>query len=113
MKTILALGAGVVLALAPSGTAFAAVAEPHSTGQGLAHGNCAHSSAGGRHAPLPGSVGKGNGGHVQRGKPVPCVTAVTPPAEGDTTGTGATSTDKTVIVVDGGGVIADEDATIG
>ena len=106
MKSILALGAGVVLALAPGGAAFADVA-PHSTGQGKAYGNCQHSSAGGDHAPLPNSAGKGNGGHVVRGEPVPCVVAQAPAApasgtSGDATGVG-----------DDASYVAEEDATVG
>ena len=72
MKSIVALGAGVVLALAPTGTAFADT-QPYGTGKGKAYGNCKHSSAGGKHDPLAGGAGKGNGGHVVGGKFVPCV----------------------------------------
>ncbi len=67
MKSIIALGVGLVVALAPAGTAFAAPAVEFGTGAGKAYGNCGHSSATGTHAPLDGGAGKGNGGHVRRG----------------------------------------------
>ena len=73
-KAIFALSAGVALALAPAGTAFADVA-PHATGKGKAkaYGNCQYSSATGDRTRLPDGAGKGNGGHVIGGKPVACV----------------------------------------
>ena len=83
MKSIIALGVGLVVALAPGGTAFAAPAEPHGTGKGKAYGNCQHSSAGGDHDPLPSTrTGNGNGGHVVRGdRPtLPCKVVEAPPA---------------------------------
>ena len=64
MKSIIALGVGLVVALAPGGTAFAAVAD-NATGKGNAYGNCGHSSANGVNDPrLDGGAGNGNGGHV-------------------------------------------------
>ena len=58
MKKMVAVGFGLILALAPAGTALAG-----ETGNGHAYGNCQNSSAGGVHAPLAGSAGNGNGGH--------------------------------------------------
>ena len=58
MRKIMAVTAGIVLALGPTGTAFAG-----ETGQGKAWGNCQNSSAGGELDPLLDSAhGKGNGG---------------------------------------------------
>ncbi len=73
MKSIIALGVGLVVALAPGGTAFAETT-PHAVGEkAKAYGNCQHSSAGGTHKPLDGSAGNGNGGHVKGGgKPQYC-----------------------------------------
>ena len=64
MKSIIALGVGLVVALAPGGTAFAAEVEPHGTGKGKAYGNCGYSSATGDTERLtdPAMAGKGNGG---------------------------------------------------
>ena len=62
MKKVLALTAGVLVALVPSGTAFAGELAPV---PGKAYGNCKHSSAGGNpHTALLPEVGsgKGNGG---------------------------------------------------
>ncbi len=74
MKSIIALGVGLVVALAPAGTAFAAPAELQGTGKGKAYGNCQHSSATGVHDPLDGGAGNGNGGHVEAAKAgEPCV----------------------------------------
>ena len=85
MKSLIALGVGLVVALAP-GTAFAAPAD-FGTGNGNAYGNCRHSSATGNHAPSPGSAGNGNGGHVVQGvKPsVPCAVPRRDPATPTTT----------------------------
>ena len=77
MKSLTALGVGLVVALAP-GTAFAAPAE-FGTGVGNAYGNCQHSSATGNHDPLPSTrSGNGNGGHVLQGKKpeAPCAVTV-------------------------------------
>ncbi len=83
---IAAVVVGVVLALAPAGTAFAG-----DTGNGKAWGNCRNSSAGGVLAPVMDSPhGRGNGGlqEVAKGGAA-CqaveVTPVTPPTydEGD------------------------------
>ena len=73
MKKVLALTAGVLVALAPTGTAFAAES---TTVPGKAYGNCKHSSAGGDHDPLLPEVGhgNGNGGLVQLGKAGGCAT---------------------------------------
>ena len=87
MKSIIALGVGLVVALAPSGTAFAAPAE-FGTGKGNAYGNCKHSSATGNHAPLAGGAGNGNGGHVVAAKAgEPCVPVPPPPAPPADSGT--------------------------
>ena len=63
MKKVLALTAGVLVALAPTGTAFAADSVPV---PGKAYGNCKHSSSGGN--PHTGLLrpdyNKGNGGLV-------------------------------------------------
>jgi len=58
MKKIVTVTVGLVLALAPAGTALAG-----DTGNGNAYGNCMNSSAGGVHDPLAGGAGNGNGGH--------------------------------------------------
>lgn len=58
MKKIVTVTVGLVLALAPAGTALAG-----DTGNGNAYGNCMNSSAGGVHDPLDGGAGNGNGGH--------------------------------------------------
>ena len=79
MKKTLVLAAGLVLALAPAGAALAG-----GTGNGNAHGNCQNSSAGGVHAPLPGSAGNGNGGH-SKGE----VCALTAPGVPTVPGTGS------------------------
>ncbi len=93
MKSIIVLGGGLVVALAPGGTAFADPAKPFGTGEGRAYGNCQHSSTGGTHDPLPSTrKGNGNGGHVVKGdKPTaPCLPAssgaVEKPLEGLTDG---------------------------
>ena len=65
MKRVLALTAGVLVALVPTGSAFAG------TVPGNAYGNCQHSSSGGEaHTALMPEVGhgQGNGGLVQLGK---------------------------------------------
>ena len=86
MKRVLALTAGVLVALAPTGTAFAGVVP------GNAYGNCNHSSSGGdAHTALMPEVGngEGNGGLVELGKGEGgCVTTtVIPPVDdGGTTG---------------------------
>jgi hypothetical protein len=53
---VVAITAGILLALVPSGTAFAGEGP-----QGNAWGNCKHSSAGGVHV-ASGFAGNGNGG---------------------------------------------------
>ena len=71
MKRVLALTAGVLVALAPTGTAFAGEVP------GKAYGNCQHSSSiGDPHTALQPEVGsgQGNGGLVELGKTGGCVT---------------------------------------
>ena len=66
MKRVLALAAGVLVALVPTGTAFAGEVP------GKAYGNCQHSSSGGEaHTALMPDVGsgQGNGGLVELAKP--------------------------------------------
>ena len=90
MKSIIALGVGLVVALAPGGTAFAGTVD-NATGGGNAWGNCKHSSANGVIDPrMADGAGKGNGGHVTAAKAAKvgegCVAATPPqqPAAPDT-----------------------------
>lgn len=91
LKTLATLTVGVVLALAPTGAAFAGTGP-----NGNAWGNCQHSSAGGDHDPLPGGSGNGNGGHKKGDSCKPSAPVQTP-AE--------TPTDGPVVVIVPGGVL--------
>ncbi len=68
MKKVLALTAGVLVALAPTGTAFAV--DDTRNVDGNAYGNCGHSSKGGQHHTglLRTDFNKGNGGLVDLAK---------------------------------------------